>query len=117
VEGLDGGLISEICRCTGSQSWHAGDWPNNWVWVNQCPGRCYGALNGRLPWQLQWLFKINLLIRIELSLSTSQPWHSPQYVKTLVTWIQSRNVYKWETHRQPLLCQSSAWETLLAAHT
>jgi hypothetical protein len=25
VEGLDGGLISEICRCTGSQSWHAGD--------------------------------------------------------------------------------------------
>jgi hypothetical protein len=30
------------------------------VWVKQCPGRCYGALNGRLPWQLQRLFKIKL---------------------------------------------------------
>jgi len=31
------------------------------VWVNQCSGRCYGALNGRFPWQLQRLFKIKLL--------------------------------------------------------
>jgi len=30
------------------------------VWLQQCPGRCYGALNGRLPWQLQRLFKIKL---------------------------------------------------------
>jgi len=30
------------------------------VWVKQHPGRCYGALNGRLPWQLQRLFKIML---------------------------------------------------------
>jgi len=30
------------------------------MWVKQCPGRCYGALNGRLPWQLQRLFKITL---------------------------------------------------------
>jgi hypothetical protein len=30
------------------------------VWVKQRPGRCYGALNGRLPWQLQRLFKIKL---------------------------------------------------------
>ena len=29
--------------------------------VKQRPGKCYGALNGRLPWQLQLLFKINLL--------------------------------------------------------
>ena len=27
----------------------------------QCPGRCYGALNGRLQWQLQRLFTIELL--------------------------------------------------------
>jgi len=47
-----------MCRCTGSQSWHGGDRLNNWVWVKQPPGRCYGALNGCLPWQLQRLFKI-----------------------------------------------------------
>jgi len=61
VEGLDGERISQICRCTGSQSWCGGDRRNDWVWVKQRPGRCYGALNGRLPWQLQRLFKIKLL--------------------------------------------------------
>jgi len=60
VEGLEGELISETCRCAGSQSWRGGDRRNNWVWVKQRPGRCYGALNGRLPWQLQRLFKIKL---------------------------------------------------------
>jgi len=30
------------------------------VWVKQHLGRCYGALNGRLPWQLQRLIKIKL---------------------------------------------------------
>jgi len=60
VEGLDGERISQMCRCTGSQSWHGGDRWNNWVLVKQRPGRCYGALNGRLPWQLQRLFKIKL---------------------------------------------------------
>jgi len=30
------------------------------VWVKQRPGRCHGALNERLPWQLQQLFKIKL---------------------------------------------------------
>ena len=49
-----------MCRCTGSQSWRGGDRRNDWVWVKQRPGRCYGALNGRLPWQLQRLFKIKL---------------------------------------------------------
>ena len=29
--------------------------------VQQHPGRCYGAVNRRLPWQLQRLFKIKLL--------------------------------------------------------
>jgi len=61
VEGLDGERISPICRCTGSQSWPGGDRRTDWVWVKQRPGRCYGALNGRLPWQLQRLFKIKLL--------------------------------------------------------
>jgi hypothetical protein len=60
VEGLEGELISQMCRYTGSQGWRGGDRRNNWVWVKQCPGRCYGALNGRLPWQLQRLFKIKL---------------------------------------------------------
>jgi hypothetical protein len=31
------------------------------VWVKQRPGGSYCALNGRLPWQLQRLFKIKLL--------------------------------------------------------
>jgi hypothetical protein len=61
VEGLDGERISQICRCTGSQSWRGEDRRNDWVWVKQHPGRCYGALNGHLPWQLQRLFKIELL--------------------------------------------------------
>jgi len=55
VEGLDGECISQMCQCTGRQSWHGRDQRNDWVWVTQCPGRCYGALNGRLPWQLQRL--------------------------------------------------------------
>ena len=31
------------------------------MWVTQPTGRCYGALNGRLPWQLPRLLKIKLL--------------------------------------------------------
>jgi len=61
LEGLEGECISQICRCTGSQSWHGGDQWNDWVWVKQRLGRCYCALNGRLQWQLQQLFKIKLL--------------------------------------------------------
>jgi hypothetical protein len=61
VEGLDGQHISQISRSTGSQSWRGGNQWNDWVWVKQHPGRCYGALNGRIPWQLQRLFKIKLL--------------------------------------------------------
>jgi len=61
VEGLDGERISQMCRCTGSQSWRRGDRRNDWVWVKQRPRRCYGTLNGCLPWQLQRLFKIKLL--------------------------------------------------------
>jgi hypothetical protein len=60
VEGLEGECISQMCRCTGSQSWRVGDRRNDWVWVKQHPGRYYGALNVRLPWQLQRLFKIKL---------------------------------------------------------
>jgi hypothetical protein len=53
VEGLKGERISQMCRCTGSQSWHIGHRQNNWLWVKQHPGRWYGVLNWRLPWQLQ----------------------------------------------------------------
>ena len=52
VEGLDGQCISQMCRCTGSQSCQGGDRRNDWLWVKQPPGRCYGALNGCLPRQL-----------------------------------------------------------------
>jgi hypothetical protein len=38
VEGLEGECISQICRCTESQSWHGGDRQNDCVWGNQCPG-------------------------------------------------------------------------------
>jgi hypothetical protein len=60
VESIDGERISQMCQRTGSQCWHGGDRRNDWVWVMQHPGRCYGALNGRLPWQLQRLFKIKI---------------------------------------------------------
>jgi len=33
VEGLEGERISQMCRCTGSQSWRGGDRWNDWVWV------------------------------------------------------------------------------------
>jgi len=48
VEGFEGERISQMGRCTGSQSWRGGDPRNNRVWVKRRPGRCYGALNGRL---------------------------------------------------------------------
>jgi hypothetical protein len=83
VEGLDGECISQMCWCAGSQSWCGGDGRKNWVWVRQCPWRCYGALNGHLPWQLQRLFNIKLLnedeafIEYWLPLSlTTLPWNS-----------------------------------------
>jgi hypothetical protein len=38
VEGLDGERISQICRCTGSQSWHGGDRQNDWVSVKKRSG-------------------------------------------------------------------------------
>jgi len=61
VEGLEGEHRSQMCWCTGRQSWRGGDRQNDWVWVKQYPGRRYSTLNGHLPWQLQWLFKIKLL--------------------------------------------------------
>jgi len=61
VEGLDGERVSQIYRCTGSQSWRIGDQRNEWLWLKQLPGRCYGSLKGHLPWQLQQLFTIKLL--------------------------------------------------------
>jgi len=60
VEGSEGECISPMSGCTESQSWCRGDPWNDWVWVMQRLGRCYGALNGRLPWQLQQLFQIKL---------------------------------------------------------
>jgi len=61
VESLAVERISQMSRWTGSQGLRGGDRWNDWVWVKHCPGRCYGPLNGSLPWQLQWLFEIELL--------------------------------------------------------
>jgi len=33
VEGLEGERISQMCRCTGGQSWHGGAWRNDRAWV------------------------------------------------------------------------------------
>jgi hypothetical protein len=33
---------------------------NDWVWVKQRPGSCYGSLHGSLQWQLQSRSKIKL---------------------------------------------------------
>jgi len=61
VEGGEGERISQMSRWAGSKSWRGQDRPTDWVWVKECPGRCYAVLNGRLPWQVEWLFKIKLL--------------------------------------------------------
>jgi len=50
VESVDGECISEMCRCTGSQSWRGGDRRNDCMWVNWRPARCYSTLNGCLRW-------------------------------------------------------------------
>jgi hypothetical protein len=50
VKGLEGERISQMSRCRGSQSWRGGDRRNIWVCVKQRPGRCYGEVNGHLPW-------------------------------------------------------------------
>jgi len=57
VEGVKGERISQMCRYTGSQSWRGAYRRNDWVWLKQPPGRCYGA---HLPWQMQQLFKLTL---------------------------------------------------------
>jgi len=61
AEVLDGERIPQMCLCTGCQSWCRGDRRNDWLWEMQCLGKCYDALNGRLQWQMQRLFKIKLL--------------------------------------------------------
>jgi len=61
VEGLEGEYISQMCRCSQSQSWCGGVRRNDWVWVKPSLGWCYSTLNGRLLWQLHRLFKIWLL--------------------------------------------------------
>jgi len=48
VAGLEGECISQMCQRTGSQRWHGRDRMSDWVLVEQCLGRCYGTLNGRL---------------------------------------------------------------------
>ena len=39
VEGLEGQRISQMCRCTGSQSWRGGNRLHDGEWVKQRPGR------------------------------------------------------------------------------
>jgi len=60
-EDLDGEWISQMCRCRWWYSWRGGARGNAWLFVKQSLGRCYFALNGHLPCQMHWLFKIKLL--------------------------------------------------------
>jgi len=59
--------------------------------------------------------KSSSLMRMEHLLGNASPCRSPQYLKTRVTWIPSRNVYKGDKNRPLLLCTFSAWETSSAA--
>jgi len=61
VEGLEGECLPQMCRCSGSLSGRGGDGRNERVWVMQCPGRCCGAQNGQLTWQLRQLVKVKVL--------------------------------------------------------
>ena len=98
VEGLEGESISQICWCAESQRWRRGDRHYDWVWVMQHPGRCYGALTGRLPWQLQRLFKIKLLNEDRAFVEYWSALVLTTIPETRVSWIPSRNLYKWEWH-------------------
>ena len=97
VEGLQGELRSQMCQCTGSQSWRGGDQQNHWVWVEQHPGRCDGALNGGLPWQLQQQFKIKLLsedgalVEYWLALALTTLPENSGNLDTVSNFVQRRN--------------------------
>jgi len=97
VEGLDGERISQMCRCTECQSWRRVDRRNDWVWVKQRPGRCYGALNGRLPWQLQRLFKIiplnedGAFVEYWLALALTTIPENPSNLDSVSKFVQVRN--------------------------
>jgi len=117
VEGLAGERISQICWCTGSQSWHGEDRQNDAVWVMQRPGRCFGVLNGGLLWQLQWLFKMKLL---NLDGAFVEHWIALQ--RTTIPENSGNldpvsNVVHARKHQQLLDCECSEWDTSLAAST
>jgi len=61
VDSLEGERIFRIGWCRKSQNWWDRDRLNVWLCVKELPGRCYGELIGRLPYQLPRLFKIKLL--------------------------------------------------------
>ena len=94
-EGLKGEHISHVCQWIGSKSWCGGDQQNNSVWVNQSLGRYYSTLNWCLQWQLQWLFKIKILINyvtlleywLALALTTIP--HNPGNLDTVSKLVQS----------------------------
>ena len=64
TEGFDGNTVIERLRSTGFEKWYNGKPRRDWVWVRQqaqaTPGRPlpYFALHGRLPFQLQRIFKL-----------------------------------------------------------
>jgi len=83
VEGFDGEPISQICRCTESQSWRGGDRLDDCVWVKQH------------PWRLLWGFSIPITNTILIRLSTTAYlflFLSSSYPKTepLVSLVQER---------------------------
>lgn len=54
---------------------------------------------------------------MELSLSTAQPWRSPQYWNTSVSWIPYRDFYQWKLLPQHDIWKWSASETQSAVRT
>ena len=67
------------------------------MWVKQCLGWSYGALNGCLPWQLQRLFKINFLnedvafIEFWLALALTTMHEYSGYLDHVSKFVQLRN--------------------------
>jgi len=83
VDSVEGERLSQICRCTGSHTWHGREQLNNWVGLTHWARRCYDGVNAHLSSQLQRLSEIKLLnedgafVEYWLALAlTTMPWNS-----------------------------------------
>ena len=63
---MHGGETTQRLRCTGDKSWYSGQARNDWVWVQIARARNghelpYKALQGRLPYRMLRLFKLQVV--------------------------------------------------------